>query len=109
MNIRKQIKGYHVFIYLLFLCFLTISGCSPVMYDPSLKGKVIDDDTKEPIKGAVAVGTWTTWTPSPAGDVSNYYDICEAVSDDKGEFFLPGKGARIATNINPMNIKVFKA
>ena len=96
-------------LYLFLLHILILTGCAPAMYDASFKGKVVDSDTREPIEGAVALGFWTTWMMTPAGETTDYYDVCETVTDSKGEFFIPGKGPRVVTNLNPMQITVFKA
>lgn len=109
MNIRKQARMSRSILYILFLHLLILSGCAPAMYDASFKGKVIDDDTKEPIEGAVALAIWTTWMATPAGEVDQYYDAYETVTDKNGEFYLPGKGPRVASNLDPMQVTVLKA
>lgn len=94
-----------VFIFYL----LVLSGCAPAMIDKSFKGKVINGETKEPIEGAVALAIWTTWMMTPAGETTDYFDIYETETDINGEFHIPGKGTRVATNLNPMQITVLKA
>lgn len=109
MNIRKQARMSRSILYILFLHLLMLSGCAPAMYDASFKGKVIDDDTKEPIEGAVALGLWYTWMLTPAGEVDEYYDAFETVTNKEGEFYIPGKGPRVASNLKPLKVIIFKA
>ncbi|MHB8809855.1 MAG: peptidase associated/transthyretin-like domain-containing protein [Desulfobulbaceae bacterium] len=97
-----------LFLYFSISLFL-MGGCAPAMHDASFKGKVIDEDTKKPIEGAVALAIWTTWMMTPAGEVDDYYDAYETVTDKDGNFSIPGKGPRVATNLNPMQVNVLKA
>ena len=109
MNIKNQSLLSRSILYILLLHLFVLSGCAPAMYDVSFKGKVIDDDTKEPIEGAVALAIWTTWMLTPAGEVDDYYDAYETVTDQEGNFLIPGKGPRVTTNLNPMQVNIFKA
>lgn len=67
----------------------SISGCSN---EKPFTGKVIDSETGQPVEGVVALVTWSTSRPTPAGSVSDYHDIYETVTNSAGEFTVPGKG-----------------
>lgn len=85
-------------------------GCMyAVRYDGTYRGKVVDEDTREPIEGVVALGAWYKEQWSAAGTVSTFYDARETVTDKNGEFEIPGHGLRIMTNLSPMRILLFKA
>ena len=94
---------------LFLLHMLILTGCAPAMYDASFKGKVVDSDTREPIEGAVVLAIWTTWMMTPAGEVDKYYDCYEKRTDKNGDFFIPGKGPRVMSNLNPMTVNIIKA
>jgi len=86
-----------------------LPGCTyAVRYDGPYTGKIIDADTGQPIEGVVILGTWYTAQFSPAGATHNFYDAEEAVTDKNGEFSISGKGVRILSNLEPMNILIFK-
>lgn len=96
----------------LFLAVLIIlfQGCSyAVRYDGTYSGKVVDADTGEPIEGAVVLGTWYTVAHTVAGGVHSYYDARETATDNNGEFSIPGMGLRIMSNLEPMDILIFKS
>lgn len=94
--------------FVLLLCLTLSISCTPMMYDDDLVGKIIDGETSEPIKGAVVLGVWSRWHPSPDGVQRIYYDAHETVTDGNGDFMLDGKGLRIFTNIAHMGATVIK-
>jgi len=51
--------------------------------------RVVDAETGEPLEGAVLLAQWTTTTFAYESSSSNY-KVVEAVSDKKGEIFVPG-------------------
>ncbi len=86
------------------------TGCVYVVrYDGTYSGRVVDADTREPIEGAVVLGTWYTETPTVAGAHDDYYDARETITDNKGEFSIKGQGLRIMSRLLPMSILIFKA
>jgi hypothetical protein len=94
----------------IFLILLLQTGCLYAFrYDGPYHGKVVDQETREPIEGAVVLGTWYTIQPSVAGGVSYYYDARETVTDKEGDFTIPGHGLRIMSNLEPMSVLIFKA
>jgi hypothetical protein len=109
MNINTRYSMCSFVLYVFIFYLLVLSGCAPAMIDKSFKGKVINEKTKEPVEGAVALAIWTTWMMTPAGEVDQYYDSYETVTDQNGDFTIQGKGPRVATNLNPMQVTVFKA
>lgn len=97
----------------IFLCVfavLCISGC--VTYfgsDGPYEGRVIDKDTRQPIEGAVVHGTWYRAHPGPGGASHSYYDSKEVLTDKDGSFKIEGLGLLILSNMEEMDINVFKA
>ena len=91
------------------LLFFT-SGCFShlALYDGPYRGRIIDDDTREPIEGVVVLGTWYKSIPTAAGSVSRFYDARESVTDENGEFYFGGKGPRAMSNLEPVYLYVFK-
>ncbi len=86
------------------------TGCLyAVRYDGIYRGKIVDQETREPIEGVVVLGTWSVYHFSPAGGYHTYYDARETVTDKKGEFVIPGEGLRILSSVEPMSFTVFKA
>jgi hypothetical protein len=86
-----------------------LQGCAYwVRYDGPYKGRVVDKETGKPIEGAVVLGVWKTVMHTPAGGVSHYNDAKETVTDEKGEFKISGKGLRILSNLEPMDVLIFK-
>ncbi|MBI4688571.1 MAG: hypothetical protein HY756_12500 [Nitrospirae bacterium] len=97
-------------IILLLAISFFLHGCAyPFRYDGSYKGKVIDADTKQPIEGVVVLGVWNTVTITPGGGTHDFYDAKETVTDKNGEFEISGKGLKILSNLEPMDVIIFKA
>jgi hypothetical protein len=53
-------------------------------------------------------GVWNTVMKTPAGETSDFSDATETITDEKGEFEIKGKGLRILSNLEPMNVLIFK-
>ncbi|MGD8304030.1 MAG: hypothetical protein PVI55_16570 [Desulfobacterales bacterium] len=70
-----------VTILLVFFC--------PFAYLAPYKGKVIDAENKEPIKGAVVLVVYYGTAYSVAGSNSYEVDAREVLTDSNGEFMLP--------------------
>ena len=103
-------KANVIWILILSALLLGLSGCTyAVRYDGSLRGKVIDSETKEPIQGAVALGIWYTTIDWLSHAPSDFYDAYEVETDENGEFMIPGKGPRVMSNIQPMEPFVYKS
>jgi hypothetical protein len=86
------------------------SGCTyAARIDGPYQGKVIDAETKQPIEGVVVLGVWYTAQFSPAGATHNFYDAKETVTDKNGDFSIPGMGLRILSNLESMDVVIFKA
>jgi len=92
------------------LVFTIAAGCMQVAgYERDYKGRVVDAETGQPIPGVVVLGVWYTKTPTPAGSTSHFHDAKETVTDGKGEFTIPGKGLKILSSVDPMDVLIFKA
>jgi hypothetical protein len=97
------------FLFILLIWSLQ-TGCLYVArYDGNYSGRVVDQETREPIEGAVVLGTWYRVEPTVAGGVSYYYDARETLTDKNGEFSIPGLGLRIMGSIKPMSALIYKA
>lgn len=85
------------------------TGCLyAARYDGPYLGKVIDEQTREPIEGAAVLGTWSVLHADLAGGHHTYYDARETVTDKNGEFSIPGHGLRIMSSLEPMSVMIFK-
>lgn len=106
-------KNLLLIVSLGFLGLLVNSGCIPgislARIDGPYEGKIIDAETGRTIEGVVVLGVWTTITITPGGGVYDYYDARETVTDKNGEFFIPGMGLRVLSNVTPMDVLIFKA
>jgi len=92
------------------LLALALSGCLyPVRYDGPYLGRVIDEETREPIEGVVVLGTWDIFHNNLAGGNHTFYDARETVTDKKGEFTMEGMGLRVFSNLEPMSVLIFKS
>lgn len=80
-----------VFVTFLFfvLIFTTTADCAITHKFGPYYGKVIEADTKEPIKGAAVLVVFYTLDHGPAGAISHYADALETVTDMHGEFHIP--------------------
>ena len=92
------------------LVFGLSTGCVQIVgYEGDYKGRVIDAETRQPISGVVVLGVWYSKMPTPAGSTSHFDDARETVTDEKGEFIVSGKGLKILSNLEPVDIFIFKA
>jgi hypothetical protein len=67
------------------------TGCGHVLYmDGPYYDKLLDRETKEPIEGAAVVAVWQKQSPWVGHYVVTYYDAQEAVTDQAGNFTIPG-------------------
>ena len=86
------------------------TGCMYAFrYDGTYRGRVVDSNTREPIAGAVVLGTWSVLHPNPGGGYHTYHDARETVTDRNGEFSISGQGLRIMSNLEPMRVMIFKS
>ena len=81
----------------------------PVAYDGDYKGRVVDEQTREPIQGVVVTAVWSYLCPTPAGQISRFYDAFETVTDERGDFTVPGKGLRLFVDLDTARLSIFKA
>lgn len=78
-------------------------------YDPDVAGQIVDFDTKEPLSGVVVMAVWTTDVFRLVIEPKTiYYDYFETLSDQNGEFAIPGKGVSFIRKINPPKFRIFK-
>jgi hypothetical protein len=106
-------KRHHMkinIVLFLTVSFLLFTGCCyPVRYDGPYKGRVVDAETGNPIEGVVVLGVWYKVAATPAGGVSSYYDAAETVTDKNGDFEIRGLGLMILSNVDVMDVLIFKA
>lgn len=94
---------------LLFFLVLTAGCVSYARIDGPYEGKVIDAQTRQPVKGAVVLGVWNKYQLTVGGAIGEFYDNAEVLTDENGHFKIDGLGVRILTNVEEMNVMVFKA
>ena len=101
-------KKFYLLIALIILSLQ--AGCLyAVRHDGPYHGKVVDEQTREPIEGAVVLGWWRVYHFGLGGGYTTYHDSREAVTDKNGEFTIKGEGLRILSNLKPMGILVYKS
>lgn len=98
-----------IFSFILMTLSLQTGCLYAVRYDGPYQGKVVDEQTREPIEGAVVLGTWSVVHFTPAGGVHTYYDARETITDRNGEFTISGQGLRIMSSLEPMSVMIFKS
>jgi hypothetical protein len=97
-------------LFLLTAIFLASTGCvSYGRVDGSYEGKVIDAQTGQPIEGVVVFGVWYKAHPGAGGASHTYYDSREVLTDKYGEFSIQGLGMLLLSNIEEIDITIFKA
>ena len=67
----------------------TLGGDHPT-WGP-FRGRFVDADTGEPIRGAVAYAIWLRIVPNPLHPTQTFDDVRFAVSNDAGEFEIPAR------------------
>lgn len=78
--------------------------------DLGISGTIVDLETHQPIAGAVVMALWCREVfRLTIESKSEYYDYYETVSDQDGNFTIPGKGLIILKNVPPPRIKIFKS
>jgi len=95
MAIKKWILSF-IALLLLFIIFIIMGICTagvlspfPYIHLDSFSGKVIDANTKEPIKGAEVLAVYHKEVPGIAGSNTYSIDALETLTDEKGEFNIP--------------------
>ena len=74
------------------VCFsFSTSAYSWLLYSkPEFRGRVIDEETKQPIEGAVVVVVYEKWEfGGPGGGNTLPFDAKETLTDTNGEFYFP--------------------
>jgi hypothetical protein len=75
-----------VFILTAFVFILSIISCSPKCV---VRGRVVDAETRQPIKGAAVAIKWYTDTGGQQSGETETVDAMQALSDEKGVFIIP--------------------
>lgn len=98
---NKKLIG--LLIFLLFLCPIYIKGCS---YLP-INGTVIDEQTGQPIEGAIVLAQWTitkgTWMGLPSTEP---YKVFETITGKDGKFEI--NAIVLRPLINKPDLTVYK-
>lgn len=87
---------------LFFTILVLVSGCS---HYSDISGKVVDNATGKPIKGAVVVAQWTNTRGIPGMQYHNLHRIVETLTDKEGKFSISGTSGFI---INPPEMIIYK-
>ncbi len=93
-------------IIIVLICTSCASFCR---IDGPYEGKVVDADTKQPLEGVVVLGVWNKVYPNVAGSTSEFFDSVELRTDNNGEFKIPGKGLLMFSNLDEMDVVIFKS
>lgn len=94
----KRIYIILTFLLLSSLIFASQSQAWWIIYNkPEYRGRIIDEETKQPIKGAVVVAVYykEPLIGGPGGPNTKYHDAQEALTDEKGEFVIPAYTALV--------------
>ncbi len=102
-------NGFSIMLFVTVFLIFTAGCAYPIRYDGPYEGKVVDADTSAPIEGVVVLGVWYKEEPNVAGATSTFYDARETLTDEKGEFKIPGQGLKILSNVGTMNVLIFKS
>lgn len=92
----RSVKTFKLTIVVTIMMYLSFvfSGCALYHHYGPYYGKLIDDETKQPLEGAVVLSVYNTWLwASPGGEVAYFLDAQEVVSDKNGEFKIPSLNA----------------
>jgi hypothetical protein len=69
-------------------CVMAGSGWF-IFYERSFTGRVVDEETGEPIKQAVVLAIYNVYKFGPIEGSISVTDVKETLTSDKGEFFFP--------------------
>lgn len=95
---------------LLIFTLLLFTGCTSIWrIDGPYEGRVIDAETKHPLEGVVVLGVWSKIYPNVAGSTHEFYDSVEMLTDKNGEFRIAGKGLRVFSNLEEMDVVIYKS
>lgn len=68
-----------------------LAGCGHLVYaDGPYPGTVIDKETRQPIEGAAVLAVWWKRSPGIAHPIISFYDAQETLTDQGGNFTIPG-------------------
>jgi hypothetical protein len=81
----------------------------PIAYDGHYKGRVVEEQTREPIQGVVITAVWSYVCPTFAGPIFGFYDAYETTTDDQGNFTIPGRGLLLFIDLDRARVYIFKA
>jgi hypothetical protein len=77
--------------------------------DGPYKGKIVDAETGEPIAGAAVLAVWRKQAPGIGHPREGIFDAKEAVTDENGDFFIPGtSGLAVGWRIQEPIFAIFK-
>jgi len=102
-------KTKRLLFFTLMILTLQIGCVYAVRYDGPYHGKVVDQETREPIERAVILGTWGVYHYGLAGGYTTFHDARETVTDRNGEFTISGHGLLILSSVGPMDALIYKS
>lgn len=109
MQLKKYQLVVLVIIWAAVIFTNTALGAGLFRIDREISGKIIDIETQKPVAGAVVMALWCRETfRLTIESKSEYYDYYETVSDQNGNFTIPGKGLIIFKDVPPPRIKIYK-
>jgi hypothetical protein len=110
LDARGDSMKTKVYLFFILLILMNQTGCLyAVRYDGPYHGKVVDEQTREPIEGVVVLGSWWVYHFDVGGGHSTYHDAREVVTDNNGDFVVKGEGLRILSSLQPMSFVIYKS
>jgi len=90
-------------LYLL-LTALSLPACARTYSARPITATVIDTDTQEPLEGVNVVADWVLYDPAWRG--TGELEIIEAVTDEQGQFHIPGWGPKAVPSHLPYGTRL---
>ncbi|MEN6318232.1 MAG: hypothetical protein ABFD82_05705 [Syntrophaceae bacterium] len=105
-------KNLIIAIISILVLFSSTSSFAWLIYTkPEFRGKVIDEETKDPIEGAVVVVLYKKWEfGGPGGGNTLPMDSKETLTDKNGEFYFPAYSTLIGplSRVSDVSFIIFK-
>ncbi len=90
---------------LLSLLIILLTVCCSCSYYQDITGKVVDNETGQPIEGALVVAQWTKPRGIPGLQHHELHKIVETITDHEGKFSLTGTSGYL---LDPPEMIIYK-
>jgi hypothetical protein len=107
MRVKRYILTLLLAIFLIEGFSTSGSSAWLIFYKPAYKGKIIDEGTNTPIEEAIVVAVYSTESiiGGPRGSTYSRIHFQEALTDQKGEFYIPAYITLMGPNSKENEIK----